>query len=177
MKKAVLLGLIVAFFLTLNPVMISAAEPNLPGNDIQSAPSCPFCGMDRQKFAHSRVFIQYDDGSILGTCSIHCAAADMAVNPDKSPLAIWVGEYSTRKLINAENASWVMGGNKAGVMTKRAKWAFENRNDAGEYILLEGGKVVTFDEVMRAAYEDMYEDNKMIRERRKAKRLQHKAGH
>jgi len=41
--------------------------------------------MDREKFAHSRVFVQYDDGSVLGTCSIHCAAVDQAVRIDKSP--------------------------------------------------------------------------------------------
>jgi nitrous oxide reductase accessory protein NosL len=155
---------------------LQTAEPNPPENDIQKAAACPFCGMDRQKFAHSRVFIQYDDGSILGTCSIHCAAADMAVNLDKSPAAIWVGDYNNRKLIDAEKAFWVMGGKKMGVMTKRAKWAFGNGDAAEQFMLLEGGQAVTFDEAMRAAYEDMYEDTKMIRERRKAKRMQMKAG-
>jgi hypothetical protein len=156
--------------------LLQTAGADVPKDDIQRVSACPFCGMDRQKFAHSRVFIEYDDGSILGTCSIHCAAADMAVNLDKSPLSIWVGDYHSRKLIDAEKAVWVMGGKKMGVMTKRAKWAFENNTAADEFILLEGGKVATFDGAMRAAYEDMYEDTKMIRERRKAKRMMHKAG-
>jgi hypothetical protein len=33
-----------------------------------------------------------------------------------------------------------------------------------------GGAIVTFDDAMKAAYEDMYQDTRMIRERRKAKR-------
>lgn len=157
--------------------LLQTSGTDIPQNDIQQVAACPFCGMDRQKFAHSRVFIQYDDGSVLGTCSIHCAAADMAVNLDKSPAAIWVGDYNRRNLIDAEKAVWVMGGEKMGVMTKRAKWAFENKSAADEFILLQGGKVVTFEEAVKATYVDMYEDNKMIRERRKAKRMLKKAGH
>jgi nitrous oxide reductase accessory protein NosL len=145
-----------------------------PKNDIQEAPSCPFCGMDRQKFAHSRVFIEYDDGSVMGSCSIHCAAADLAVNLDKTPRSIWVGDYNHKNLIDAEKAFWVMGGKKMGVMTKRAKWAFEKSQDADQFIKAEGGEVVPFDHAMRASYEDMYEDTKMIRERRKAKRMSQK---
>jgi hypothetical protein len=33
-----------------------------------------------------------------------------------------------------------------------------------------GGTVTTFDEAMKAAYEDMYQDTKMVREKRKMKR-------
>ncbi len=144
-----------------------------PGDDIRAVPSCPFCGMDREKFAHSRVFIRYEDGSVLGACSIHCAAAGTAVTLDKSPLAIWVGDYKNKNLIDAEKAVWVLGGSKMGVMSKRAKWAFETQEDADQFIRAEGGEIVAFDKAMRAAYEDMYEDTKMIRERRAAKRMMH----
>ncbi|PKN22641.1 MAG: hypothetical protein CVU64_24690 [Deltaproteobacteria bacterium HGW-Deltaproteobacteria-21] len=143
----------------------------VPKGDIQQAPSCPFCGMDRQKFAHSRAFVEYDDGSILGTCSIHCAAVDMAVNIDKTPVRVWVGDYITKELIDAESAIWVMGGNKMGVMTKRAKWAFGTREEAEQFVKQEGGTAVGFEAAMKASFEDMYEDTRMIRERRKAKRM------
>lgn len=142
-----------------------------PKGDIQQVPSCPFCGMDRKKFAHSRAFVEYDDGSILGTCSIHCAAVGMAVNIDKTPVRIWVGDYKTKELINAENAAWVMGGNKMGVMTKRAKWAFGTREAAEQFVKQEGGATAGFEDAMKASFEDMYEDTRMIRERRKAKRM------
>ena len=150
---------------------VALAGDKVPGDDIQQVPACPFCGMDRQKFAHSRVFIQYDDGSVLGTCSIHCAGVDMAVHIDKTPLRTWVGDYNTKQLIDAEKAVWVVGGNKMGVMTKRAKWAFETREAADQFIKAEGGKISVFDESLKYAFEDMHEDTKMIRERRKARRM------
>ena len=136
--------------------------------DIQKHASCQYCGMDREKFAHSRVVIEYDDGSIAATCSIRCAVVDLALNIDKTPQAILLGDYRTKKLIDAENAVWVIGGNKMGVMTKRAKWAFGKREDAEKFLSENGGAFATFDEVMKAAYEDMYQDTKMIREKRKA---------
>lgn len=148
-----------------------------PKDDIRQVAACPFCGMDREKFAHSRVFIQYDDGSVLGTCSIHCAAADIAVHLDKTPLSVWVGDYHGRNLIDAEKAFWVLGGKKMGVMTKRAKWAFATEESADQFTKIEGGEVVPFEKAIQAAYADMYEDTRMIRERRKAKRMSHKSAH
>jgi nitrous oxide reductase accessory protein NosL len=139
--------------------------------DIQKHKSCPFCGMDREKFAHSRVLIEYDDGTTFGACSIHCAAVELAINIDKTPRMIQVGDYNTKKLIDAEKASWVIGGSKMGVMTKRAKWAFEKKDDAEAFIKENGGALAAFDEVMKAAYEDMYTDTKMIREKRKMMKM------
>ena len=138
-----------------------------PQEDIQKHPSCKYCGMNRQQFAHSRIFIEYDDASTVGTCSIHCAAVDLAINIDKTPKTIQVGDYNAKALIDAEKAPWVIGGSKMGVMTKRAKWAFDKKEDAEKFIKENGGENATFDVAMKAAYEDMYQDTKMIRERRK----------
>lgn len=147
-------------------------------DDVKKHPACKYCGMEREKFAHSRVYIEYDDGTTEGMCSIHCAAIDLALNIDKTPKAIMVGDYNTKRLIDAEKAFWVIGGNKTGVMTKRAKWAFEKKEDAEKFIKGNGGKLVTFDEAMKATYEDMYHDIKMIREMRKMmkqkKMMEHK---
>ena len=145
------------------------SSPALAQQDITTHPSCTYCGMDRQKFTHSRVFIEFDDGSTLGTCSIHCAAVDLAVNIDKTPVKIQVGDYGTKELIDAETAFWVIGGNNMGVMTTRAKWAFSTKEAAAAYIQANGGTPAEFDAVMEAAYEDMYKDTKMIREKRKMK--------
>lgn len=139
--------------------------------DIQAFSACKYCGMDRAKFSYSRVLIDYDDGTAEGTCSIHCAAVDLALNIDKTPRAILVGDYNTRNLIDAEQAFWVIGGDKMGVMTKNAKWAFEKKADADDFIKANGGRTATFDQVMKASYEDMYADTKMIREKRKMKKM------
>ena len=52
-----------------------------------------------------------------------------------------------------------------------AKWAFEKKTDAEKFIKGNGGKLATFDQVMKASYEDMYADTKMIREKRKMMKM------
>jgi copper chaperone NosL len=145
-----------------------------PASDIENAPSCSYCGMDRKKFDFSRMLVEYDDGTSLGTCSIHCTAIDIAAHMDKTPLKIWVGDYNTKNLIDAEKAIWVIGGDKPGVMTKQAKWAFETEVAADEYIKAHGGKLSDFEGVMAATFNDMYSDMKMIREKRKQMHMNQK---
>ena len=139
-------------------------------DDIQKHPSCKYCGMDRQKFNHSRMLIEYDDGTAVGTCSLHCSTMDLALNIDKMPQAIMVGDYNTKKLIDTEKAFWVIGGSKMGVMTKRAKWAFAGKEQADQFIKENGGEPATFDQALTAAYEDLNQDTRMIREKRKMKK-------
>lgn len=177
MKKLLLIGMTALLATAFGMIPIAPlAATGLAQDDIAKHPSCPLCGMDRNKFAHSRVYIEYDDGSTFGACSIHCAAVDMAMHLDKGPKAIGVGDYENKNLIDGEKAFWVIGGNKMGVMTKRAKWAFESQGAAERFIQQEGGKLSTFEDAMKASYEDMYEDTKMIREKRKMKRMKMKSG-
>jgi hypothetical protein len=139
-------------------------------DDITKHPACPYCGMDRAKFAHSRMLYTYENGTEIGFCSIHCAALDLALMLDKVPTFYGVGDYNTKKLIDAEKAVWVIGGDQMGVMTKRAKWAFESKSDAEQFIGAHGGQLATFEEAMEATYADMYKDTLMIREKRKMMR-------
>ncbi len=155
-------------------VCFFAGTVALAQDDIKKHPSCKYCGMDREKFASSRVYIEYDDGSTEGLCSIHCAAIDLALHIDKTPKMIWVGDLNTKKLVDVEKAVWVIGGNKPGIMTKRAKWAFEQKAEAEKFIKENSGGLTTFDEAIKAAYEDMYADTKMIRERRKMRKMEKK---
>ncbi len=108
-------------FLSLLTVCLLVSGIAFAYEDITKHSSCPHCGMDRAKFAHSRMYIEYDDGSPVGTCSLHCAALDLAINIGKSQKTIQVGDYNTKDLIDAEKAYWVLGGSKMGVMTIRAK--------------------------------------------------------
>jgi nitrous oxide reductase accessory protein NosL len=144
------------------------AEPSF--EDVTAAPSCTHCGMDREKFGASRMLVVYEDGSKVGLCSLHCAAVELAVVLDKSPASLLVADRDTRALVDAEKAAWVIGGSLPGVMTKRAKWAFAERAAALAFVKANGGAVATFEEAVKAAYEDMYGDSKMIREKRKAMR-------
>ncbi|MGZ3535803.1 MAG: nitrous oxide reductase accessory protein NosL [Thermodesulfobacteriota bacterium] len=169
MKKEVSLILALIFVLLIGTFIFAQAQ-----EDIQKHPSCKYCGMDRKQFVHTRILIEYDDASTVGTCSIHCAAIDLALNIDKTPKAVRVGDYNSKALINAEKVFWVIGGNKMGVMTKKAKWAFDKKEDAEKFIKENGGENATFDVAMKTAYEDMYADTKMIRERRKMKKMEQK---
>jgi copper chaperone NosL len=162
--KAVLAA--VTLSLLLVPVRVVAAADA----DIEKHKACKFCGMDREKWNFSRVYLEYDDGSTEGTCSVHCAAVDLVLNLDKSPKTIWVADYGTKQLIDGEKAVWVLGGKKQGVMTKRAKWAFADKAAADAFIKENEGAIATFDEVVKCVYQDMYDDTKMIRGRRAAKR-------
>lgn len=143
-------------------------------DDLKTHPSCQYCGMDREKFAHSRILIEYDDGTVVGACSIRCAAVDFSIHIDKTPKTIKVGDYNTKNLIEVEKAFWIIGGSKMGVMTKRAKWAFEKKEDAEKFKTENGGDLASFEEAIKAAYEDMYQDTKMIRDRRKTRKMEHK---
>jgi nitrous oxide reductase accessory protein NosL len=78
-----------------------------------------------------------------------------------------VADFGTKGLIDAEKAFWILGGSKPGVMSKRGKWAFEKKENAEAFIKSDGGTLASFDDVIKAAYNDMYEDTKMIREKRK----------
>jgi nitrous oxide reductase accessory protein NosL len=126
-------------------------------DDIRLYPECKYCGMDRQKFGFSRMLIRYDDGTMVPTCSIHCTGIDMALNPHKGVAAALVGDYSTRNLLDAEKAYWVLGGDRMGVMSLRGKWAFGDRKDAEQFVREHSGSIASYDEVMKAAFEDMYE--------------------
>jgi copper chaperone NosL len=138
--------------------------------DIEKHASCTYCGMNRATYAHSRMLVGYDDGTSFGACSLHCTAVDLATNIDRTPKAIRVAEFNSKKLIDAEGAFWVLGGKKPGVMTEHAKWAFEEKRAAVSFINENGGVLVSFDDAIKAAYLDMYEDTKQIRERRRIKR-------
>ncbi len=163
MKRYFGFGILVACFLFTGPAWAQ--------NDLEKHASCKFCGMDRHKFAHSRVYVEYEDGTTEGTCSLHCTAIDFALNIDKTPKTIRVAEYKTKMLVDAEKAFWVIGGSKPGVMTKRAKWAFEKKEDAEKFVKENGGDAADFEQAVMASYADMYQDTKMIRDKRKMMKM------
>jgi nitrous oxide reductase accessory protein NosL len=150
--------------------LAGVARAQTANDDVKAAPACKHCGMDREKFAPSRMLVVYDDGTKVGLCSLHCAAVELAVVIDKSPATIFVADQGTKALVEAEKATWVVGGSLPGVMTKRAKWAFAERAAAEAFVKANGGALATFEEAVAAAYADMYQDSKMIREKRKAMR-------
>ena len=163
MKKQIICGCLMMVFLSAGILAFAHAH-----EDISATPSCKYCGMDRHAFAYSRMVIEYDDGTSVGVCSLHCAAIDLSLNIDKTPKIVWVADYNTKNLIDAEKSAWVMDPAKPGVMTRTAKWAFAANEDAVKFTKEIGGHLTTFEDSLKASYEGMYADLKMIREKRQA---------
>ena len=155
----------------LSGIIFAAIAGAATTGDIADFPSCSYCGMDRAKFAHSRIYLSYADGSKAGVCSLHCATIEMIVKLDKEALGIMVGDLNTRELINVDKAYWVIGGDQMGVMTRRAKWAFAEEAGADRFIKDHGGARATFEEALKASFDDLYEDVNMIRKKRKMRRM------
>jgi copper chaperone NosL len=151
--------------------LLLVAPTVFSGDDIQRFPSCPLCGMNRGEYAFSRMLIEYDDGTATGTCSIHCTAAEMSLRREKTISRILVADYNGKHLIPSESALFVIGGDKTGVMTKQAKWAFAEKGDAEKFIMEHGGRLSSFDEAMKSTFEDMYSDIKMLYEKRKKRQM------
>jgi copper chaperone NosL len=57
-----------------------------------------------------------------------------------------------------------------GVMTRRAKWAFADQAGADAFVAAHGGSPAVFSAAVKSAFEDMYADLQMIREKRKKMR-------
>ena len=154
--RTLILALVILFL----PTLILADEGD-----------CIYCGMSQANYGHSWVIIKHDDGSESGVCSIHCAAIDMALHSALPVFKITVGDYDTKRQIDADKAYWVIGGEKLGVMTARAKWAFRTKKAADNFMKKHGGRPATFEEVLRAAFEDMYEDTLILQKKRRLMKM------
>jgi len=124
------------------------------GNDIDEFRSCNYCGMDRKAYGYSRMMVTYDNGSRTGVCSLHCAVAELNEHKGSAVKTLLVADRTSRALIDAEKAFWVLGGNKRGVMTQNPKWAFETIEAAQSFVKSNGGKITSWEAALLAARED-----------------------
>lgn len=122
--------------------------------DIKKYQACSHCGMDREKFAASRMLITYTDGLSVGVCSIHCAVTELKASKGKTVKSVEVADVNSKKLLAAEKAAWVIGGSRKGVMTQTAKWAFATKADAAAFIKKEGGKPASYKEALALTEKD-----------------------
>jgi len=134
------------------PLAVSAINA---ADDIDEHRSCTHCGMDRKAYGFSRMLVQYEDGTAVGVCSLRCAVMELDANPKRTVKAILAADRTERTLIDAQKAIWVMGGSKRGVMTDRPKWAFATKADADAFIEDYGGVIITWNEALAAAREDL----------------------
>ena len=158
------------------------ADPTPAEDDLRKYPSCPYCGMDRRQFHHSRMLVHYSDDLPDATCSLHCAAISLAINIDRGPKAIYVADTAAaadvKPLIEVGKASFLVGSSLKGVMTKRSKVGYGSEAAAKASQAANGGDLADFDQALLAAYTDMAGDVAMIRKNReeRRKRMQHQHG-
>ena len=159
-------------------LLLLPALPAFSAGDIEEIPACQYCGMDRDKFGKTRMLIEYEKGSKIGVCSIHDAAVDLSQSISKSIKTIWVADYNSRSLIDAEQAAWVIGGDLPGVMSGTSRVAFAKKEDALAFQKEHGGELATFDEAIDHTFDEMWKDIQMIREKRaKMKKMKGMKGH
>lgn len=150
------------------------ADPQAHINDIEKYPKCPYCGMDRRQYHHSRMLIQYSDDLADGVCSLHCAAISLSLNIDRDPKALWVGDNAVegepKPLVNVEQAHFLVGSKLPGVMTANSKVAYGSEQAAKAAQAAHGGELVGFDQALLIAYTDMAKDVARIRKMRAERR-------
>ncbi len=148
-------------------------------NELAKYPKCPYCGMDRKQYHHSRHLVHYQDDLIDPTCSIHCAALSLALNLDRGPKAIYAADFGAKAepkpLIPVDDATYLIGSKLPGVMTKQSKVAFATKAAAEATKAEQGGELGNFDAALAAAYQSMASDTAMIRKKRAEKKAH--AGH
>lgn len=149
-------------------------DPKAFENDLQKYPKCPYCGMGRRKFHHSRMLIQYSDDLADGVCSLHCAAVSLSLNVDREPKTIWVGDNApggeAAALVDADKATFLLGSAIPGVMTGNSKVAYGDADAARKAQEANGGSLANFEQALLAAYTDMAKDVARIRKMRAGRR-------
>ncbi|MCG8427240.1 MAG: nitrous oxide reductase accessory protein NosL [Chromatiales bacterium] len=149
----------------------TAPDANPLEDELAKYPRCPYCGMSRKKWNHSRHLVHYDDGLADGTCSIHCAAISLSLNLDRGPKAIYAADFGSdaeiKPLVEVDKAQYLIGAKLKGTMTANSKMAFASVEAAKAAQAAKGGELADFDTALTAAYNDMAKDTMMIRKRRK----------
>jgi len=146
-------------------------------NEFEKYPRCPYCGMMRKMYSHTRHLIVYENDTVDGTCSIHCAAISLALNMDAGPKAIYAGdagaEAEVKPLAEVSGMAYVIDPGKPGTMTAVSKWAYADKAKAEAAAATNpDAKVTGFDEALTLAFTEMAKDTLMIRMRRGEKRKQ-----
>lgn len=150
------------------------ADPQAHVGDIDKYPKCPYCGMDRKQYHHSRMLVHYSDDLADGTCSLHCAAISLSLNVDREPKTLWVGDNAAagdvKPLVEVEKATFLLGSRIPGVMTANSKVAYGTEEAAKAAQAANGGELARFDQALLAAYTDMSKDVSRIRKNRAERR-------
>jgi copper chaperone NosL len=143
-------------------------------NDIEKYPTCPYCGMDRRFNHRSRMLIHFSNDLPDPLCSIHCGAISLALNLSLDPKAIYVGdnaiESDPRPLVEVSKATFLIGSDIPGVMTKNSKVAYGTAEAATAAQKIHGGELMDFQQTLKISFTDLADDVAMMRRNREERR-------
>ena len=149
-------------------------DPDPLRNELKKYPKCPYCGMDRKQWQHSRHLVQYDDDLVDGTCSIHCLAISLSLNLDRGPKAIYAADFGSvepiKPLIEVDQASYLIGSRLKATMSLQSKMAFASKDAAVAAQSQQGGQLGSFDVALRETYLGLNSDTMMVRKKRAERR-------
>ncbi|QKF82795.1 nitrous oxide reductase accessory protein NosL [Halarcobacter ebronensis] len=118
---------------------------------------CPVCGMSIKKYYKTSHTAKLENGTQRQYCSLACLVKDKEEYGILEE-SIQVVDAKTEKLIQAKNAFYVIDSRIKGTMSMVSKLAFQNKNDAQDFIKKYGGKLATFEEAQKLAQESMKND-------------------
>ncbi len=127
---------------------------------------CPNCGMMINMWARTRHSFHHPEGD-LTTCSIRCMA-DKAVSSGAEPTKAEVALYlDPDKMVQVENATYVISSSAPGTMTMKSKIAFADRAAAEQFASGYGGQVADFQGAFAAAKMELPKSRMLIDKKRK----------
>lgn len=137
------------------------AEADALRDDIGKYPRCVICNMDRRKFHHARHLLVYGDGLVQGTCSVHCAAECMLRERRRRFRAIYGADFGSpsdpKPLVEVSGASYLIGSDLRGVMTKVSKVAFAHMASAEAAREEHGGIIGSYSSAVSASLREVGE--------------------
>jgi hypothetical protein len=126
--------------------------------DLRQYPDCLNCGMSRKACAHTRLTVEYNDGTKRAECSLHCLVADLVNQPRREPKTLLAADYHDKSLAPAEKCWWVRYDNAVACRGSKVMLAFRTEGGANRFLASFGGKKLTFDDALKLTYLDLERD-------------------
>jgi nitrous oxide reductase accessory protein NosL len=118
---------------------------------VEAPQACGQCGMDRHRFARSRMLLEREDGSSTGVCSLHCALEALEDSQGSPVRALRVADRAhPQTLVEARTCTWVIGGDLPGVMARTGTWAFGEVGEARAFARRHGGRIAGYEAARKA---------------------------
>jgi len=108
---------------------------------------CRLCGMWIDQYMHTRHVLTATDGTRISFCSFTCAAKYLK-RQERKPKLLQVADFGSAKLVDVEEAFYLLGSDAPPVMSYTSIIAFAGIEVAESFRKLHGGKIMTFAEVI-----------------------------